>query len=544
MKSRMLIWTIAISLFAVLAIPIQMSAQKRTNEEHRAKHHRYKLIDLGTFGGPESYINPAFTFGSHSQINRRGLVVGGAAAAIPTTPNSDGFVCGGLDGTVPFVNHAFEWQNGNVTDLGALSGGDNCSVATSINERGEIVGASENGVIDPVIGVNEIRAVLWKDGEISDLGTLGGNGSTADAINHRGQVVGFAFNAIPDPLSIIYFGLAGSPNGTQTRAYLWENGAMQDLGTLGGPDAVALFVNERGQVAGFSYTNSTPNPVTGLPTTHPFLWEKEKGMIDLGTLGGTLAGPLVNSFPADESGGFNNRGQFVGISTLPDDQTVDPFLWDGEKLIDLFTETSAGNPVTADALNDAGEVVGGGTFQNRPFDAYLWKNGVARDLGTVDGDACSWAHGINSHGQVVGQSFACDGGVVHTFLWENGSIVDLNSLIPPNSNLQLVDTRSINDHGEIAGIGLPPRCTLAIGDTQCGHAFVLIPCDNDHSDVEGCEARGEAPTAAIQDSPTAVNQNPGNLKDTRLTPREIAARIQARFGRNRALGAWPRKAFP
>jgi probable HAF family extracellular repeat protein len=528
-----------------LSIPLVLSLRTKAHvnqapQDRNAKHRRYKLVDIGTFGGPESFINPAFTFGSHNQIASDGTVVGGAATSAPTSLTSNGFVCGGLDGIVPFVNHGFQWRQGDLKDLNALADDNNCSVAKSINAHGEISGTSENGVIDPALGVSAVHAVVWKQGEIKDLGTLGGADSNAGAINDHGQVVGFAFNAVPDPLSLIYFGLVGVTNGTQTRAYLWENGVMHDLNTLGGPDAVALFVNERGQVAGFSYTDSTSNPVTpfqpGIPTVHPFVWTRKDGMKDLGSIGGTIGYCFLSPC---ESGDFNNRGQLVALATTPGDQGVDPFFWDGEKMIDLFTNTIGGNPVSADALNDTGEIVGAAVFPNHPTDAYLWKNGQATDLGTVDGDGCSWAHAINSKGQVVGQSFACDVSTLHTFLWENGSMVDLNSLIPANSNLQLVDTRSINDRGEIAGIGLPPDCALGM-DTVCGHAFVLIPCDNDVGDSEACLDDGAAENGQNKRVESrSMAQVPAQII---LPPNEIRDRIRGfMFPRRRRFGAFQQK---
>jgi len=254
MKSRTWMCTTVVSLFAALAMPVCMVAQDSPSQNHKLTHHQYKLIDVGTFGGPASYINNAAALGAPNQINSRGTTVGAAATSIPSPGNSNRSICEGLDGNTPFVFRAFRWEDGVVTDLGTLPGPDNCSVATSINEDGEIAGYPENGVTDPLTGIREVCAVRWKDGKIKDLGTFGGNHSLVANINDRGQIFGEAMNAVPDPYSL-YYNLMGFNTGTQTRAFRWQNGQKQDLGTLGGPDAAAFFGNERGQVVGASYTN-------------------------------------------------------------------------------------------------------------------------------------------------------------------------------------------------------------------------------------------------------------------------------------------------
>ena len=167
------------------------------------------------------------------------------------------------------------------------------------------------------------------------------------------------------------------------------------------------------------------------------------------------------------------------------------------------------------------------------------------NLGTVRGEACSAALGINSKSQVVGLSAktctftAADR---HASLWENGHVIDLNTFLPPSAELQqLTDAYNINDQGEIAGLGVPPGC----GDEfACGRVFVLLPCDDDQPDEKGCEGERDAITAAIQNSQAPVNQSPATVRGGGLTPREIAARMRARFGRNRVFGVWPRKALP
>ena len=212
MNSRISTRITAMTLCSVLAIPIRLAAQEQQPNKQQP---RYKLIDLGTFGGSASFINPPFNV--VPALNNQGLTVGSSATSISTTSTSNGFVCGGLDGLVPKVFHAFEWQSGVVADLGALPPSrENCSNAGSISASGEIAGSSENGQVDPFFPINDLRAVLWKDGQISDLGTLGGTISVATGIDSHGQVVGGAQNTVLDPFSMLYFVLLGLSTGTHS----------------------------------------------------------------------------------------------------------------------------------------------------------------------------------------------------------------------------------------------------------------------------------------------------------------------------------------
>ncbi|MGO9084010.1 MAG: hypothetical protein ACLQBK_02195 [Candidatus Sulfotelmatobacter sp.] len=502
MKSRLLNCFAVVTFSIGLVAPAQLAAQDAA--VGKQEHHHYKPIDVGTFGGPSSYFSDfldgvagAF-FGSANVMNKTGTFAGWA-----DTPAQDLFPAFCFDFGDCHVAHALRWRDGISTDLGTLAEGWS-SAAGWINNRGEIVGISQNGVIDPVISLPEGHAVLWRDGRVIDLGTLGGNQSFAAAVNNHGQVAGLALSDVPDPFSFFYqfaFCLPFQicpPNPSAARAFVWnEKDGMQDIGTLGGPDAYAAFVNDRGQVAGFSYTNSTVNATTGLPTFHPFVWEKARGMMDLGTLGGTIA-QAVN--------GMNESGEVAGSTTMAGDQTHHPFLWDAQRLIDLGT--FGGPNGEADWLNESGDVVG--IAQKSIFcadgnggDAFLWKNGVLHDLGTSRGFQNSEADFINSKGQVVGYSFSCDSSITpDAFLWEHGSMVDLNTLIPASSGFYLWAAEFVSDGGKIATLGLVPS-----GDT---HVVLLIPCDENHPGIDGCDY-SMVDTSAATSFRQTPREVPGNI---------------------------------
>jgi probable HAF family extracellular repeat protein len=430
------------SRLAALAAAASLLAAAGTAQAHGpTSAPRYTAIDVGTLGGPNAYPNePAH------MVTDSGIVVGSAEtpALNPFPQECDG--CHATD--------AFEWRNGAMTDLGRL-GGANAGLF-ELNRSGTGVGFSETGALDPLTHFPQVHAVTSGHGRLTDLGTLGGSNSWASGIDDRGDVSGFAENTVPDPYGA--FLAPAYPGATQWRATLWRHGRIQDLGTLGGPDSVAGLINERGEVAGGSFTSAKVNATTGMPTFDPFIW-RDGRMRDLGGLGGTLG----------SAAWLNDAGELAGTSNLPGDETAHPFLWNGRRMIDLGT--LGGDSGSATWVSDSGAVTGSADVPGGEHHGFLWKDGVMHDLPPGAGAPCANAEFAGENGDALGNATDCHGTEVAAILWRHGHAYDLNDLIAP-SPLHLITAAYANRRGEIF-----TRATLPNGDN---HIVLLVPTGPRH----------------------------------------------------------------
>ncbi len=284
--------------------------------------------------------------------------------------------------------------------------------------RGQIVVGSYCTTVD----CTSTHAFLWNNGATQDLGTLGGPNSYAYEINTAGQVVGQA---------------EISP-GTD-HAFLWSNGAMQDLGTFGGPQSTANAINVAGQIVGAAETASG--------SWHAFLWSNGM-MLDLGTLPG-----YTDSYAF----GINADGQVVG-GAYAADGTFHAFLWKHGVMSDLGTLPGYANS-EALGINAKGDVVGFAATPNNSTDALLWQQGVIQDLGPLVG-IDSYAFAINREGQIAGQLFDANF-IQQGFLLSGGVAQDLETL--PGVPANVVDTNAtgIDNEGDVVGFA-----DFADGDTH------------------------------------------------------------------------------
>lgn len=342
-----------------------------------------------------------------------------------------------------------------VTNLPSLGGGS--SAGNSINNRGWVAGRSN------LPGDQVRHATLWRAGEITDLGTLGGLNSAVlwPVKNVRGVLAGISQTARRDPLgerwSCSAFFPAATGTGPQCLGFRWEAGVMRPLPTLGGTNGFATGVNNLGEIAGWA-ENTVHDRTCVAPQVLQFravVWGPGRSRIrELAP----LPGDTVSAATA-----LNDRGQVVGISGYCD-QAVGRFsaihavLWQQGRAIPLGTLGGvAWN--TPMSINQRGDVVGfsnvsaadGGDYNPH---AFLWTRGEGiRDLGTLPGDATSQALGINERREVVGTS--CDvEGSCRAFVWRDGVMRDLNRLARPGYDDRLTSANDIDDVGRITGQAL------------------------------------------------------------------------------------------
>ncbi len=351
---------------------------------------------------------PGDTFGQATGLNNKRVVAG-------LETGSDG------------IQHAVLWYLGLGLKLNIGAHGLN-SGAFGVNDLGEVEVVAESPAKDPnnenfcAYGTGlTCLPFLWQGGALLPLPLLGGNNGTVGQINNRGEVAGIAETGTRDPNCPTAVTVAGTgPQFLDYEAVVWGPGpgAMRKLSPLPGDTVgIALWINDNSQAVGSSGTcaNSVLPPLAY--GSHAVLWEKDGTITDLGNLGATAVNIGLS---------INNQGQVAGASSL----------------------TATSTP-------------GGGT------NAFLWTRGTGmRNLGTLPGDVASGGQGINDAGEVVGLSIDPSGNP-RAFVWQNGVMTDLNTLVPANAPLFLLDAGAINSRGDIVGFGATSK-----GDV---HPFLAIP---------------------------------------------------------------------
>jgi len=288
-----------------------------------------------------------------------GLGISGLGQVVGDSRTANGFI------------HAFLYSNGVIADSGTLPGGTR-STAVAVNDSGQVTGYSSTS--GPAVN----HAFVYSNGILTDLGVLrGGNFSFANSINDSGQVTGKAnidgvdhaflyargsmipiIGAESDGTGINALGQITGQVATASgffHAFIYSNGVITELGTLGGLSSFGAAINSHGQVTGYSALFKGPD--------HAFLYSRGR-MIDLGTLGGAVS----------RGEGLNDSGEVVGASLIHDGPQH-AFLYNNGAMIDLnsaiVNSLDGFTLMDAPGINDHGQIVATGLDVNGREQALL-----------------------------------------------------------------------------------------------------------------------------------------------------------------------------
>ncbi len=366
-----------------------------------------------------------------------------------------------------------QYQVSTLPDFGGTSSGGN-----SINDQSWVAGYSR-------LPDRNRHATLWRNGVLSDLGTLGGPNSsvTWNVKNTQGVIVGISQTADPEPLGENWSSAAfySTPNnvGYINLGFVWEQslGQMRGLPNFpGGNNGFATGANNLGQVVGWA-ENGVHDPTcccTQVLQFRPAMWT-------LGPPDQIHDLPLI---PGDTSGAataINDNGQIVGISGICD-QAVGRHTAKHAVLWENGGVTNIGNLGaewwnTPTAINQHGDVVGfagdPAFVEGNPLHAFIWTkdNGIKalKPLrGRVPQHVDSEAYGINEAQQVVGVSCDADQVDCRAVIWDHGVYpTDLNDLKGDYSAF-LALAKDINNKGEITGRAFDPATGALI-------AYLAVP---------------------------------------------------------------------
>jgi probable HAF family extracellular repeat protein len=296
---------------------------------------------------------------------------------------------------------------------------------------------SLNGNIAGANVVGSAYHALRYNGAWNDLGTLGGSEALAVGINDLNQVVGCSTTGAGVKHAFLW--TAGATGGVS------GNPQMKDLLTLGGNQSEAYDINNAGQVSGYSQTATRD---------HAFLYSGGT-MLDIGAL---LAGSK-HSYGY----GINDAGHVAGTAYNNSYSTSAAFFYNGSTAVEIAT---GGGNSSALAINNSDHIVGYAAVDG--FDhAFHYANGTVIDLKTLGGNY-SYAIGINNSNVIVGGSFIDpNDSVYHAFVCISNVLIDLNGqLDATGAGWTLTEARAINDAGQIVGVG-------RFGGTDRG--FILDP---------------------------------------------------------------------